>query len=123
MKDFCKYCCSDIDDYAHEDELHYLSDVCDDYEPNNGIPIRLKTSQSFECSSFEGGDTHAQIGLEIDATLRMDLVLWGEELHITIDEGICGADVFEPSTDEYIKIAKLKINYCPMCGRKLKKED
>lgn len=122
MKDFCKYCCADIDDYAHEDEFCYLSDVYGEYEPYNGIPIRLKMSKTLEYPS-ENADVNVRVGLEMDAKLRMDLAIYGDELHITIDEGFCGADVFEPSVDDFITIKKLKINYCPMCGRKLKQED
>ena len=116
MDDFCRYCCSVIDNYAHEEELRYLSD---DYADGGGIPIHLKTKKTLECSLKERSDVSVQLGLDMEATLRMFINLYGDELNVTIDEGLYGSDVFKPSCDEYITIAKLNINYCPMCGRKL----
>ncbi len=115
MKDYCEYC--------HPDSYAYISDLCEEYDPNlGGIPIRLKSKLTFKHWN-EDDEVSAEIGLKMDKTLRMNLNVWDDGIHVSIDEGFLGADVFEPSVDDFIKLAELKVNYCPFCGRKLKKED
>ena len=113
MDNSCKYCI-DIEEYGYRD-------LTDDQFPDS-VRIPLRINRKHDMQDLTSGKT-VSIEFYDQSELNMFVGVYGDSLDILIVDEAPGDYQYEPNDLDVVRHVSLPINYCPKCGRKLRKDE